>query len=217
MTTVRPRLALASWLLAASTVATVPARAGVSTRDYPSIQAAIDANPGRVVEVEPGVHEIRETLRIATEGGGLVGRARIVQLDPDLTLRELTFGVPATPAIQDRARGFYTYTLSVPLAPGATTSLRFALAYDKVGFSNDRPNTAIVANGSFLTMPCPQLGYQEGGELTDEGERRRKGLAPRPRMAPATDLLVPGASSCGLAQCVHHPYCHPCYDSRHPC
>jgi len=83
MTTVRPRLALASWLLAASTVATVPARAGVSTRDYPSIQAAIDANPGRVVEVEPGVHEIRETLRIATEGGGLVGRARIVQLDPD--------------------------------------------------------------------------------------------------------------------------------------
>ncbi|WP_165247201.1 right-handed parallel beta-helix repeat-containing protein [Paludisphaera soli] len=53
----------------------------VSTRDYPSIQAAIDANPGKVVEVPSGVHEIRETLRIGGEGGGLVGRGRIVQMD----------------------------------------------------------------------------------------------------------------------------------------
>ncbi|AMV35956.1 hypothetical protein VT85_00830 [Planctomyces sp. SH-PL62] len=68
-------------LLAGSTAVRAGGDSDVSTRDYPSIQAAIDANPGKVVEVAPGVHEIDETIRIATEGGGLVGRARIVQKD----------------------------------------------------------------------------------------------------------------------------------------
>ncbi len=49
---------------------------------YPTIQAALDANPGKVVEVEAGDHEIRETIVIKTAGGGLSGRGRIVQNDP---------------------------------------------------------------------------------------------------------------------------------------
>ena len=37
-------------------------------------------------------------------------------------------------------------------------------------------------------MPCPQIGYQPNSEIADESERRKQGLGPRPRMAPATDL-----------------------------
>lgn len=55
---------------------------GISSSDYPTIQAALDANPGKVIEVGPGTHEIAETIRIVTEGGGLTGSGRIVQTDP---------------------------------------------------------------------------------------------------------------------------------------
>jgi hypothetical protein len=72
--------------LVALALAPVPARAGadsdVSAGRYPSIQAALDANPGKVVEVPAGEHRIRETLLIATPGGGLAGTGRIVQADP---------------------------------------------------------------------------------------------------------------------------------------
>jgi hypothetical protein len=50
--------------------------------DRPTLQELLDAHPGTVVEVPPGVHEIRETLRVATPGGGLSGTATIVQTDP---------------------------------------------------------------------------------------------------------------------------------------
>ena len=56
---------------------------GVSSARYPSIQAALDANPGKVVEVAPGVHEIHDAIRIVTAGGGLAGSARIIQTNPD--------------------------------------------------------------------------------------------------------------------------------------
>ena len=54
----------------------------ISSSRYPSIQAALDANPGRVVAVAPGVHEVAETIRVVTPGGGLAGPATIVQTAP---------------------------------------------------------------------------------------------------------------------------------------
>ncbi|SIO32106.1 Right handed beta helix region [Singulisphaera sp. GP187] len=73
-----------SWLLILGVGPSV-GRAGVdsdvASNQYPSIQAALDANPGKVVEVAPGVHEIHDTIRIETAGGGLVGSGRIVQMD----------------------------------------------------------------------------------------------------------------------------------------
>ena len=77
---------LAGLLLLLGSASTCLARdgggSGVSTDQYPTIQAALDANPGKVIEVSPGVHEIKEALRISTPGGGLVGSATIVQTDP---------------------------------------------------------------------------------------------------------------------------------------
>ena len=114
----------------------------------------------------------------------------VLQTDPDLTVKDLQLSVPSTPGVVDKDRGFRTLNLAQPLAPGATAQLTFAVAYDKVGFPNGASYTAVVENGSFVTMPCPQIGYQKQGELTDESERRQHGLPKRPRMAPPTDLTA---------------------------
>ena len=50
-----------------------------SASDYPSLQAAIDANPGRAIFVSAGDHRIQEKLRLRGEGGGLFGPGRIIQ------------------------------------------------------------------------------------------------------------------------------------------
>jgi len=55
----------------------------VLATDYPSIQAAIDANPGRVIVIPAGEHRISEPLYLRTDGCGLRGPGVIVQADND--------------------------------------------------------------------------------------------------------------------------------------
>lgn len=50
-----------------------------SAADYDSIQAALDANPGRMVFLPSGDYAIREKIRIRGERSGLHGPGRIVQ------------------------------------------------------------------------------------------------------------------------------------------
>ncbi|MEZ6032842.1 MAG: right-handed parallel beta-helix repeat-containing protein [Planctomycetaceae bacterium] len=50
-----------------------------SVSEYSSIQAAIDANPGRVLYVPSGDYEISEKIRIGSHRSGLVGPGRIIQ------------------------------------------------------------------------------------------------------------------------------------------
>lgn len=51
--------------------------------DYPSIQAALDANPNRILQLPPGDHEISEKIRLRGKGSGLVGPGRIIQTNPE--------------------------------------------------------------------------------------------------------------------------------------
>ena len=138
---------------------------------------------------ERGQYESKGTFTLKNKTNQPV-RELVIQTAPELTVKALTLGVVATSGVTDKDRGFRTFTLAQPLAPGATTTLAFTLAYDKIGFSNGSPNTSIAANGAFVTMPCPQIGYQADGEVGDEAERRKEGLPPKPRMAPATDITA---------------------------
>ena len=113
-----------------------------------------------------------------------------VDTDQTLTLRRLVFGVPATPAIADKKTGFYTFRLAHPLSPGAETTLEFTLARDRGGFTNNDPNASITANGTFLTMPVPRIGYQSESEISDADKRNKQHLPPRPRMASVTDTAA---------------------------
>jgi hypothetical protein len=72
----------ASWLtwLLASTIP-APARADIQSTDYPSLQAAIDANPGRMIYVPNGDHLLAATVMIKTTGTGLCGPGRLVMTD----------------------------------------------------------------------------------------------------------------------------------------
>jgi hypothetical protein len=53
-----------------------------SAADYPSIQAAIDDNPGRIVDVPAGDYDVSEKIQIGRQGGGLFGPGRIRQTNP---------------------------------------------------------------------------------------------------------------------------------------
>ena len=77
-----------------------PAHAEVRSTDYPSLQAAIDANPGRTVYVPDGDHLLTTTVMIKTAGTGLCGPGRLVMADPsqdiihvreanDVTIRDI--------------------------------------------------------------------------------------------------------------------------------
>lgn len=60
--------------------------ASPSASDYASIQEALDKNPGCMVYVPNGRHEVSAAIRITTEGGGLYGPGRIVQTNPSAAI-----------------------------------------------------------------------------------------------------------------------------------
>ena len=62
--------------------AAAPPKQGPSAADYPSIQEAIRANPGKMVYVPAGDYDIAEKLHIGQQGGGLWGLGRIRQNNP---------------------------------------------------------------------------------------------------------------------------------------
>ncbi|MDZ4290112.1 MAG: right-handed parallel beta-helix repeat-containing protein [Prosthecobacter sp.] len=55
----------------------------LSAANYPSIQAALDANPGRVIHIPAGDHIISAKISLRTPGCGLRGPGRIIQTNPE--------------------------------------------------------------------------------------------------------------------------------------
>ena len=110
----------------------------------------------------------------------------VVSIDGRLSLDTLEVE-GGEPSLQDKAQGFYVFKLSRPLQPGRETQLKWALVKHNRGFENAEFNTDIVENGSFIDsvaiMPFPV--YVESRELTDNKERRRRGLPPKPAGLPA--------------------------------
>ena len=70
----------------ASTASWAAARGEVSTADYPSLQAAIDANPGGAIVVPAGDHPIDKPVVINTNGTVLTGFGRILQTNNDAAI-----------------------------------------------------------------------------------------------------------------------------------
>ncbi len=63
--------------------------AELSVTDYPSIQHALDANPGRMILVPAGDYPVTEKIRIRGERAGLFGPGRIIQENPDQPIIEV--------------------------------------------------------------------------------------------------------------------------------
>lgn len=63
--------------------------AELSVSAYPSIQAALDANPSRMLFVPAGDYPITEKIRIRGERSGLFGSGRIIQQNTDQPIIEI--------------------------------------------------------------------------------------------------------------------------------
>ncbi len=61
----------------------------VTATDGASLQAVIDAHPGRMIFLPDGDYVVHETVRISTDGTGLYGFGRIVQENPDAHVLEI--------------------------------------------------------------------------------------------------------------------------------
>lgn len=109
--------------------------------------------------------------------------------EPTLRVHKLELGVPSTLIDDNRELFVRRYQLTTPLPPGSQTTLTFDLELTTPGFTNEGSNTAVVYNGTFLNgrRMLPSIGYQEGGELERDQDRRKFGLAPKERVRDRDD------------------------------
>ncbi|HET6229265.1 MAG TPA: M1 family aminopeptidase, partial [Longimicrobiaceae bacterium] len=79
--------------------------------------------------------------------------------------------------------GFYGFRLGRPLLPGDSAELRFDVAQETHGFTNDVVNGPVVGNGTFFNnQEMPRIGYNADGELQDDDTRKWHDLPPRARI-----------------------------------
>jgi ABC-2 type transport system permease protein len=77
-------------------------------------------------------------------------------------------------AQDDKRLDYRIYKLTTPMAPGEARTLTFDVESHPRGFEDSLSMTGVVENGSFLnSSTVPQIGYQDGNELTDPNDRKR--------------------------------------------
>jgi hypothetical protein len=145
-------------------------------------------------DVRVDIQPARQQARIA---GTLTTVNRTDQPIRDLYLlyprsarvQKVAFSAPAKLAESLPEMRWHHYVLDAPLAPGATMDLVFDLEYGARGFRNDGADPVVLANGTFLnpgltpeSSLIPSFGYDETAELASDNDRRKFGLAPKPRM-----------------------------------
>ena len=106
----------------------------------------------------------------------------------ELRIDTLAWNRPGEVVVNDSLLGTNIYRLASPLAPNDTVVLRYRARLEERGFPENGPSTAIVANGSFVNYEYfPVLGYQAGGEIASDDNRRKEKLAPKARMPSLDD------------------------------
>ena len=97
---------------------------------------------------------------------------------------ETKITIPNGHLVFDNERlGYQIYELSTPLQPGESTKIKIEVNYISKGFENDRGNTSIIKNGTFLNnQVIPQMGYNSGVEISDKNDRIEFELPPKDRM-----------------------------------
>jgi ABC-2 type transport system permease protein len=116
--------------------------------------------------------------------------------------KAIEFSQPATLKASIPEMRWHHYALATPLPPGAALELKFDLEYGAIGFRNDGADPTVLANGTFLnpgltpeTTLIPSFGYDESAELASDSDRRKFGLAERPRMHDLDDPVQKNQSA----------------------
>ncbi len=85
---------------------------------------------------------------------------------------------------EDDTLDYRIYKLKTPLEIGDSLNINIRSEYISKGFENNRGNTSIVENGTFINNRSilPAMGYQTQVELSDKNDRKKHGLPPKSRM-----------------------------------
>ena len=157
------------------------------------VNTQIDLYPGR------GVADIGGTMMLENKTSAVIDRVLLTIWPADLAplprahigISKLALAGGQNVALRDDDLGFYIYQLPTPLPPHGRIALDFALRYENKGFVNSRPNTDIVANGSFLNSAyAPFVGYEAEIELTDDSTRHKHGFPNAKRMSSLQDVAA---------------------------
>jgi ABC-2 type transport system permease protein len=100
------------------------------------------------------------------------------------------FNIPNASVVYTDETYLYTiYKLSPPLQPGEKLVMKVDNKYITKGFSNNRGNTNIINNGTFLNngQLLPTMGYNQGFEIGDKNTRKKYDLPPKDRMPKLTE------------------------------
>ena len=139
----------------------------------------VDLYPTERRMVSRGRMTLRNERRVAID-------KLVVSADPRLAFDSLEVEGGAL-ALRDPAQAFFVFNLKPPLQPDSQLQLKWVGARHNRGFDNSGSDTDIVENGtlvdSITVMPLPI--YAASRELTDNKERQRRGLPPKPQGLPA--------------------------------
>lgn len=102
---------------------------------------------------------------------------------------------------EQKEQNVQIYQLSPPLAPGDSILFHFTAQLDTRGFENSVTFTQVVPNGSFFnnTDISPEIGYNQGRELSEKRYRKKYGL-------PEQEQAPPLERNC-TDNCRHHYLC----------
>jgi len=114
----------------------------------------------------------------------------LVQEAGDMALSTaFKFSVPVIKVKEYPNFRFIVYQLQTPLKPGDSLQMNLTVHRVQKGFTNDGGNTSYVENGTFINNLdiFPMLGYQNGNELSDNDDRKKRGLKEQDGLPPRSD------------------------------
>ena len=128
--------------------------------------------------------EIRGTYQLVNRSAVAIDSIHVTPV-PGVETGAVTFDRPAARVVEDDELGHRIYALPNPLQPGDSLRLSFEVRSEPRGFGNHGVDPSVAANGTYFTSQAllPAIGYQRSRELSDPGDRRAHGLAPRPLLA----------------------------------
>jgi ABC-type transport system involved in multi-copper enzyme maturation permease subunit len=159
---------------------------GYATRPQPKLTAVRIA-----VDLFPHEHRVtaRATYTLKNKTGAPIEELYIT-LPERLLVHRMEASIALRLADSRRELSWQRYALAHPLAPGDTMTLDFDVEYAPHGFTNEGESAIVVDNGTFINSGyLPHIGYDERQELAQDLDRKRHGLAPKPRMHDLDDAI----------------------------
>lgn len=128
-------------------------------------------------------YSVAGTYRLHNKGINPID-SLLIYLDDVVTLKSLS--IPnAVQASHDAIHGCFWYSLSKPIQPGDSTTMKFEFDSSWSPFQRHLSFNSIVSNGSFISISdyFPAFGYQPGNEIKSHAERDKRNLPPPSEVA----------------------------------